>query len=96
MTIDSHFHALSMARKGITGLPDDLIGIDVGTDPGDYEERLKVLPQHPRSRPCIVSSSDMLNPPSTKASSIRLRLTPAAAQEGAGVCIFFLTTDPFC
>ena len=47
MTIDSHFHALSMTRKGITGLPDDLIGIDVGTDPGDYEERLKVLPASP-------------------------------------------------
>ena len=47
MTIDSHFHALSMARKGITSLPEDLIGIDVGTDPGDYAERLKALPSSP-------------------------------------------------
>ena len=47
MIIDSHFHALSMARKGVTYLPDDILGIDVGTDPGDYEERLKVLPASP-------------------------------------------------
>lgn len=44
MIIDSHFHALSMRRKGIEKLPDDLIGIDVGTDAGDIAERTRILP----------------------------------------------------
>ena len=44
MIIDSHFHTLSMKRKGIDSLPSDLIGIDVGTDSGDAAERLKLLP----------------------------------------------------
>ena len=44
MIIDSHFHTLSMRRKGIESLPSDLIGIDVGTDSGDAAERLKFLP----------------------------------------------------
>ena len=47
MIIDSHFHTLSMAKRGISELPDGLIGIDVGTDPGDAEERLPLLPPFP-------------------------------------------------
>ena len=47
MIIDSHFHTLSMAKRGISELPDDLVGIDVGTDPGDAEERLPLLPPFP-------------------------------------------------
>ncbi len=43
MIIDSHFHTLSMARKGLP-LPDGIVGIDVGTDPGDIRERMKLLP----------------------------------------------------
>ena len=53
MIIDSHFHALSMAKKGITELPEDLIGIDVGTVPGDYECRLPLLP---KSRKIFISA----------------------------------------
>ena len=47
MIIDSHFHTLSMAKRGISELPDGLVGIDVGTDPGDAEERLSLLPPSP-------------------------------------------------
>ena len=47
MILDSHFHTLSMARKGIAGLPADLVGIDAGTDPGDIRERIKLLPSSP-------------------------------------------------
>ena len=45
MIIDSHFHFSSMMRKGITTLPEDLIGIDIGTDGGDERERIAVLPK---------------------------------------------------
>ena len=51
MIIDSHFHAESMNRKG-ESVPEDLIGIDVGLDPGDYPSRLKFLP---RSRKIFAS-----------------------------------------
>ena len=47
MIIDSHFHTLSMAKRGISELPDGLVGIDAGTDPGDAEERLSLLPPSP-------------------------------------------------
>ena len=47
MIIDSHFHALSMRKRGISELPDALVGIDVGTDPGDMGERATVLPPSP-------------------------------------------------
>ena len=44
MIIDSHFHALSMRKRGIEELPEDLIGIDIGTDAGDAETRISILP----------------------------------------------------
>lgn len=44
MIIDSHFHSLSMWKKGIATFPDDLIGIDVGTDAGDMKERSMHIP----------------------------------------------------
>ena len=44
MIIDSHFHSLSMQKRGCLELPEDLVGIDVGTVPGDYAERMKILP----------------------------------------------------
>ena len=44
MIIDSHFHALSMRKRGIEELPEDLIGIDIGTDAGDVETRISILP----------------------------------------------------
>ena len=44
MILDSHFHVLSMKKRGIMNLPDDLIGMDIGTDAGDAEERMKALP----------------------------------------------------
>ena len=47
MILDSHFHALSMRKRGISELPDALVGIDVGTDPGDMSERATVLPPSP-------------------------------------------------
>lgn len=47
MIVDSHFHTLSMRRRGIAGLPEGIIGIDVGTDPGDIAERMELLPQSP-------------------------------------------------
>ena len=43
MIIDSHFHTLSMLKRG-ERLPEGLIGIDIGLGPGDYPERLKALP----------------------------------------------------
>lgn len=45
MILDSHFHFLSMKRKGLDALPDDLIGIDAGTDSGDAASRIAILPQ---------------------------------------------------
>ena len=47
MIIDSHFHVLSMRKRGIRSLPGDLVGIDVGTDPGDAALRLPLLPSSP-------------------------------------------------
>lgn len=44
MIIDSHFHPLSMAKRGITELPEDIIGIAVATDSGDIAEMTRVLP----------------------------------------------------
>lgn len=42
--LDSHFHLYSMKKRGIdTTLPENLIGIDVGTDPYDYEERKALI-----------------------------------------------------
>ena len=43
--LDSHFHLYSMKKRGIdTTLPENLIGIDVGTDPYDYEDRKALIP----------------------------------------------------
>ncbi len=47
MTIDSHFHSLSMHRKGMVPDLEGLTGIDAGTDPGDYAERISLLPPIP-------------------------------------------------
>lgn len=44
MIVDSHFHASSMAKRGIAKLPEDLIGIDIGTDAGDAKDRIALLP----------------------------------------------------
>ena len=42
--LDSHFHLYSMQKRGLnTTLPDTLIGIEVGTEPYDYEERRKLI-----------------------------------------------------
>lgn len=40
MILDSHFHTLSMARRKVDMDLEKIIGIDVGTDPFDIEERL--------------------------------------------------------
>ena len=45
MIIDSHFHTASMRKRGIETLPEDLIGIDIGTDAGDAASRIALLPQ---------------------------------------------------
>ena len=48
MIIDSHFHPLSMAKRGITELPEDIIGIAVATEPGETERMTVMLPQDRR------------------------------------------------
>ena len=40
MILDSHFHTLSMARREVDMDLEKIIGIDVGTDPFDIEDRL--------------------------------------------------------
>ena len=45
MIVDSHFHALSMKKKGIDSLSSNIVGIDVGTEAGDAKERLAILPE---------------------------------------------------
>ena len=43
--LDSHFHIHSMAKRGVdTTLPLSLIGIEVGTEPGDFEKRKPLIP----------------------------------------------------
>ena len=43
--LDSHFHLYSMKKRGLdTTLPENLIGIEVGTEPYDYEERQSLIP----------------------------------------------------
>ena len=44
MTVDSHFHVLSMHQRGLAPDLSGTIGIDIGTDPGDYAEREPLLP----------------------------------------------------
>ena len=68
MIIDSHFHTVSMRRKGIEELPADLIGIDVATDAGDAENRLSILPQSPTiffsigSGPWVLDNDNYISP----------------------------------
>ena len=45
MIIDSHFHPLSMAKKGITDLPENITGIAIGTEPGEAEMMIASLPE---------------------------------------------------
>ena len=45
MIIDSHFHPLSMAKKGIVDLPEDITGIAIGTEPGEAEMMIASLPE---------------------------------------------------
>ncbi len=47
MIIDSHFHSLSMSKRNNLVIPEDFIGIDVGTVPEDYKDRLPLLPERP-------------------------------------------------
>ena len=68
MIIDSHFHTVSMRRKGIEELPADLIGIDVATDAGDAENRLSLLHQSPTiffsigSGPWVLDNDNYISP----------------------------------
>lgn len=43
--LDSHFHLYSMKKKGLdTSLPENLIGIEVGTEPWDFLQRKSLIP----------------------------------------------------
>lgn len=44
MIADSHFHALAMHKRNLTPDLENVIGIDVGTEPDDYPEREPLLP----------------------------------------------------
>ena len=44
MIIDSHFHPLAMARRGIADIPVEITGIAVATEPGDAEKMTAMLP----------------------------------------------------
>ena len=44
MIIDSHFHPLTMAEKGLGSLPDDIFGIAIATIPGEAEAMTAILP----------------------------------------------------
>ena len=67
MIIDSHFHFLSMRKRGIETLPQDLLGIDVATDAGDAAERLALLPGSPTiffsigSGPWVLDKKDFIS-----------------------------------
>ncbi len=68
MILDSHFHILSMARRGAATLPEDLVGIDVATDAGDTEERLSLLPLSQTiffsvgSGPWVLNNNEYISP----------------------------------
>ena len=51
MIIDSHFHPLSMAKKGITDLPENITGIAIGTEPGEAEMMIASLSMETGSHP---------------------------------------------
>ncbi len=68
MIVDSHFHFSSMIKRGIDTLPEDLIGIEIGTDAGDTEKRLSLLPPSPHiffsigSGPWVLDDNDYVSP----------------------------------
>ena len=44
MIFDSHFHITSMNSRGLdTTLPSSFFGLECGTEPGDAEERIKLI-----------------------------------------------------
>ena len=44
MIFDSHFHITSMHSRGLdTTLPSSFMGLECGTEPGDAEERIKLI-----------------------------------------------------